>query len=88
MTDNSNPTFTARFVDGQVTVMTVFSSLKKLDVMRGVRLAQHAYRSRTKCEPPAIVEAHFENDGAQLASYDAETLEEIGSRSTSTRSLP
>jgi hypothetical protein len=45
-------------------------------VARGVRLAQWAYRSRRQCEPPAIVEAHFERDGATLATYDADALAE------------
>jgi len=40
-----------------------------------VRLAQHAYRSRTRREPPAISEAYFEStDGTRLATYDAEAL--------------
>jgi hypothetical protein len=39
-----------------------------------VRLAQHAYRSRMKQEPPAIVEAWFESNSTRLADYDANAL--------------
>jgi len=49
--------------------MTTFTSLNKLAVSRGVRLARHAYRSRKGQEPPAIVKARFEKDGALLACY-------------------
>ena len=72
-----SPTFVARFADGETTRMTTHTSLAKLDVGRGVRLARHAYRSRMKKEPPVIVEAHFESDGTRLASYDAGALEEV-----------
>jgi hypothetical protein len=49
------------------------------DVGRGVRLARHAYRSRTGAEPPAIIEARFErtDTGECLATYDAKTLEAL-----------
>jgi hypothetical protein len=50
------------------------NSKDKFDGGRGVRLAQHAYRSRMKQEPPAIIEAWFETNGARLASYDADAL--------------
>jgi len=72
MTDS--PTFVCRFGDGQITRMTIHTRLDKLDVGRGVRLARHAYRSRVRRAPPPIVEAHFEREGARLASYDAEAL--------------
>jgi hypothetical protein len=54
--------------------MTTYTRLDKLDVKRGMRLSQWAYRSRMKCEPPAIVEASFEVNGTTLATYDAEAL--------------
>jgi hypothetical protein len=44
------------------------------DAARGVRLAEWAYRSRQKSEPPEIVEARFEQAGVILASYDADAL--------------
>jgi hypothetical protein len=75
----SGPVFVARFTDGQLTRMTTHSSLAKLDVERGVRLAQHAYRSRMKREPPQIVEASFEANGETLATYDATALRKVES---------
>jgi hypothetical protein len=54
-----SPTFVAKFADGEVTRITVLARRDKLDVARGVRLAQHAYRSRTGREPGPIVEACF-----------------------------
>jgi hypothetical protein len=42
----NSPTFIARFIDGETTRMTTHTKLDKLDVRRGVRLSQHAYRSR------------------------------------------
>jgi len=75
---NESPTFVAEFADGEVTRLTTFSSLKKLDVERGVKLARHAYRSRTKQEPREIVKAHFETgNGEMLAAYSAVDLEDI-----------
>jgi hypothetical protein len=68
------PSFVARFADGTATRMTVATSLARLDVARGVRLAQWAYRSRQGSEPPEIVEARFEQAETVLASYDADAL--------------
>jgi hypothetical protein len=65
----NSPIFCAEFSDGQKTRMTVFTSRAKLDVERGVKLAQYAYESRTHKKPPAIVRAHFEDDGKTLQSY-------------------
>jgi transcriptional regulator with XRE-family HTH domain len=89
------PTFVAKFADGEVTRMSVFSSLENLDWARGIRLSQAAYQSRrtngpqrkryhTRREiedalahaqlvapaPPAIVSAHFEQDGKVLAQRE------------------
>jgi hypothetical protein len=86
-----SPTFVATFDDGEVTRMTVYQGREdgRLDVERGVRLAQWAYRSRMKleCDPrkpadtPAIVEARYEarcKDGegeyVVLETYTAEEL--------------
>lgn len=71
------PSFIATFADGERTRMTVFTRLDKLDVARGVRLARHAYRSRTKREPTTIIEARFERHGIELARYTAEQLAEV-----------
>jgi hypothetical protein len=71
----SGPTFVARFADGQSTRMSTHTLLVKLDVGRGMRLARHAYSSRTGKKPPAILEAHFEStDGEILAEYTQEQL--------------
>jgi hypothetical protein len=73
MTTNS-PVFVATFDDANKTVtrMTTFcESDKKLDMERGVRLAQHAYHQRTGQRAPALVTAHFERDGQVLAAYNA-----------------
>jgi hypothetical protein len=67
--DRVGPTFVAEFADGVVTRMTTFTSLEKLDWDRGERLSQAAYQSRwrTHNAPPAIIAAHFEQDGKVLA---------------------
>jgi len=69
--------FIADFSDGEVTRMTVHTPLDKLDVGRGVRLARHAYRSRTKKEPGAIINAHFEKDGMLLRKYAGGDLSRV-----------
>jgi hypothetical protein len=72
------PSFVAKFADGVVTRMSVFTSLEKLDWARGERLSQAAYVSRWRrarrvradfIEPvlPVIVAMHFEQDGMVLA---------------------
>jgi hypothetical protein len=72
--DKSSPVFVARFCDGQVTRMTVHCP-DGLDAARGVRLAQWAYRSRMKREPPAITQAKFvSKDDQTLATYDEARL--------------
>jgi hypothetical protein len=68
------PSFVAHFADGTTTRMTVATPLARLDVARGVRLAQWAYRSRQGSEPPEIIEARFEQAETVLASYDAGAL--------------
>jgi hypothetical protein len=71
MTDS--PTFVATFNDGTQTRMTVWHDPGRatLNLDRGIRLAQHAYRSRKGQEPPLIVAARFEHDGETLADYTA-----------------
>jgi hypothetical protein len=71
MTDS--PSFVATFNNGTQTRMTVWHDpgRKTLNLGRGIRLAQHAYRSRKQQEPPLIVAARFERDGETLADYAA-----------------
>jgi hypothetical protein len=76
--DRVGPTFAAEFADGTLTRMSTFTSLAKLDIGRGVRLATAAWQSRQRhsaLPPPAIVAAHFEQDGVRLANYTATQLE-------------
>jgi hypothetical protein len=73
--DRAGPTFVATFRDGEVTRMSTFTSLTNLDVGRGVRLSEAAYRSRKKTEiVPPIMKAHFERDGKALAHYSPDAL--------------
>jgi hypothetical protein len=74
---SNSPTFIARFADGAVTRMSTYCSSDKLNVKRGVRLSQWAYRSRRKQEPPAIIAASFERADKTLATYDTTALEKI-----------
>jgi hypothetical protein len=67
--DRVGPTFVAWFADGQVTRMSTFTSLANLDRGRGIRLSQAAYESRMKQAAPAIINAHFEQDGVVLERY-------------------
>jgi hypothetical protein len=71
-----SPVFVAKFADGETTRMHVHAEFDgELNLGRGIRLAQHAYRLRMKREPPAIAQAHFERDGAILETYTAAQLE-------------
>jgi hypothetical protein len=72
MTDS--PSFIATFADGQTTRMTVNTRFDKLDVGRGIRLAQYAYESRKGKNPPEMTSARFESEGRTLATYSAEDL--------------
>jgi hypothetical protein len=65
--DRVGPTFVARFADGQVTRMSTYTSLTNLDRGRGERLSLAAYESRMKQAAPAIMEAHFEQDGVVIS---------------------
>jgi hypothetical protein len=79
--DRVGPTFVCEFADGEVTRMSTFTSLKKLDWDRGERLSQAAWEVRWRARerkqqrpywvvapvPPAIVAARFEQDGVVLA---------------------
>jgi hypothetical protein len=68
-----SPVFVATFNDGTQTRMTVWHDpeCKTLNLDRGIRLAQHAYRSRKGREPPLIVAAQFERNDEILVSYTA-----------------
>jgi hypothetical protein len=68
-----SPVFVATFNDDTQTRMTVWHDpeCRALNLDRGIRLAQHAYRSRKGREPPLIVAAQFECNGEILASYTA-----------------
>jgi hypothetical protein len=74
-----SPTFIAHFSDGEITRMTTWCTPGKLNVARGVKLAQHAYRSRMGEEPPAIRSARFESNGngKTLKTYNAKELAEL-----------
>jgi hypothetical protein len=76
----AGPTFVCRFSDNTVTRMSTFTSLEKLDWDRGTRLSQAAWEARWRAReqrpywvvapaPPAIIAAHFEQDGVVLAHY-------------------
>jgi hypothetical protein len=70
----NSPIFIARFADGEITRLTTYYAPGKQNVGRGVRLAQWAYRSRRKKEPPAIVAASFEHLDGQNEPVEAEAL--------------
>jgi hypothetical protein len=74
----TSPTFCARLADGVETRMTVWQDAERetLDLARGVKLARHAYRSRTKQEPVPIVAARFERKVETLQEYNAAQLAE------------
>jgi hypothetical protein len=77
-----SPTFVCKFSDGQIVRMTVYHAVdrKSFNLPRGVRLARHAHRSRTRKSPrPKIVEACFvdPNDGTILCEYTADEWEKI-----------
>jgi len=74
---NTSPTFVAIFEDGEVARMTTFQSEKKLNLVRGARLARAAYESRTRRKSPPILEAHYERDGEVLESYGREQLDAV-----------
>jgi hypothetical protein len=90
MTDS--PTFIARFADGETTRMTVWHGpeRKGLDLVRAIRLAHHAYRTRVHNRErrtgfdgplvavPPIKSAWFVLDGKTLAEYDAKQIADDG----------
>jgi hypothetical protein len=73
----SSPVFVATFVDGTTTRMTTFAQHGgELNLMRGIILAQHAYRSRTGKDAPALTKAKFEtSEGETLQTYSSKELE-------------
>jgi hypothetical protein len=70
---SASPIFVAFFADGQTTRLSTCCTKARLDLARGVKLARHAYRSRTGKSPPAISKAHFVDpfSGKMLKEYDA-----------------
>jgi len=52
------------------------SATGKPDARRGIKLAHHAYRSRTGREPPAIKAMYFESEGVQLLPLTPEEIAE------------
>ena len=83
--DRVGPTCVAKFADGEITRMSTYTSLTRLDWARGERLSQAAYRSRWRRRqriytpypivepvPPAIIVMHFEQDGVVLARRPAD----------------
>jgi hypothetical protein len=75
--DNMSAVFVATFADREVTRMSVFTSLKKLDMARGVRLARAAYESRMKQVASPIVEAYFERNDEVVEHYTREQLDAV-----------
>jgi hypothetical protein len=59
---SESPTCVVEFADGVITRMSTWSPAGKPDVKRGIKLAQHIYRSRMKREPPAVKGVHFETN--------------------------
>jgi hypothetical protein len=55
----TNSVFVAKFADGEVVRLTTPTG-ENLNFALGARSAPSAYRSRTKKNPPPIVEAHYE----------------------------
>jgi len=55
-----SPTCIIEFADGEITRMTVWCEPGKRDEPRGIKLAQHAYRSRTGREPTAVKAVRWE----------------------------
>jgi hypothetical protein len=73
----ASPTCVVCFADGEITRMSTWSATGKPDVSRGIKLAQHAYRSRTKREPPAIAKLYFEAAGVALLALTNDEIAEI-----------
>lgn len=55
----TSPTFVAKFSDNISTRMTCHCTPDHLDLARGIKLSKAAYASRTKKEPPPIIEGRF-----------------------------
>jgi hypothetical protein len=68
---SASPTCVVEFVDGQITRMTTWSANGMPDARRGIKLARHAYRSRTGREPPV----HFLSDGGEGLPLMPEEIE-------------
>ena len=71
----TEPIFIAEFANGHQTCTAVFCSPDKLDLARGVFLAERAFERLMGAPPPfPIVRARFELNGKVLATYDRTTL--------------
>ena len=73
---SASPTCVVEFVDGEITRMTTWSASGNADARRGIKLARHAYRSRTGREPPAIKSMHFASDGGEGLPLMPEEIEQ------------
>jgi hypothetical protein len=68
-------TCVVEFADGVITRMSTWSPAGKPDVRRGIKLAHHAYRSRTGREPPAVIAARFDTN-VRFESVSASDLDQ------------
>jgi hypothetical protein len=66
--------FVARFADGEVTRMSIYTPKGKLDSGRGLRLSRHAHNQRTGKQNGLIVAAHFEQGGIVVRSCTTKEL--------------
>ena len=71
---SASPTFVATVADDITVRMTTFCGGEKLNLARGKKLARLAYEQRTGKTSPDFKQAHFENDGVVLKTYDADEL--------------
>jgi hypothetical protein len=75
---SDGPVFEATWSDGTQTRMSIYAWLDNLNVNRAAAVSRAAYSSRHRVPMPEIVatitEAHFEKDGAIIASCTADDL--------------
>jgi hypothetical protein len=71
----ADPIFIAEFEGGHQTCTAVFCAPDKLDPARGAMLARKAYTRLMNREPPPLLRARFEFNGATLATYEQDELE-------------
>ena len=69
------PTFEARWSDGIITRMSIYTTDENLDVGRAVRVSAAAYDSRTKGLGLARLESgHFDRAGQIIKTYEGKQL--------------